>query len=462
MQPILKELRPTLALALPIMLGMVAHMLVELTDCWMLGHYTTLDLASASLGARFVILILYVGIGFGQAVSALASGALGRGNPARAQALYRMGAWSTFAFAGVCFVGALFILPVYDHLGQPEIVAGYAKPYSILLAASCIPALFFQTLRNYYESLNRPWTPFLFLAAMVGLNVFFNWVFIFGNLGAPALGVVGAGYATLIARTALALVFWAWAHAKSQPLAQRARTTFPWDGLPEMVKIAATSGLAMVATSAAYIIGSLWMGTFGAQVISANRIVGIIDETLFMAPLGVAYALTVRLGHARGEGNFTKVENIYRGGIWLVAVFAGVVSVATVIWGRQLLGVFSPDPATIAVGFPFLIIASLFRIFDELSTLCVGALRGLVDVVIPAVIHIGTHWLVALPVAWWLCFNAGLGPTGVWWGYCAGIVLSGILLLWRTRHTIARLTQGGFPPNRRPLPAVEPTPQMGE
>jgi MATE family multidrug resistance protein len=84
-----------------------------------------------------------------------------------------------------------------------------------------------------------------------------------------------------------------------------------------------------------------------------------------------------------------------------------------------------------------------------------------VDVVIPAGIHIGTHWFVALPVAWWLCFKAGLGPTGVWWGYCAGIVLSGIFLLLRGRTTIGALARRGFPTRRDTLPAVEPVPPMG-
>jgi len=428
---ILSELPATLKLALPIGLGMLGHMLIQLTDTMMLGHYSTLDLASSAFGSSLVIMILYLGIGFGQSVSALSSRALGSGDSSKAYGVYRLAAWSAFVFSILAVCVALLILPLYDHLGQPELVAANAKPYSILLAFSFIPTLIFQTLRNYYEALRRAWVPFLFLIITVVSNIFFNYVLIFGKFGFPPMGIIGSGIGTVLARTFTAVLFMIFAHAKTEVIGRAPKAALAWDQFGGIMKITLGAGLGMTTMMLAYLLGGLWIGTMGTNPLAANRIVGMIDGTLYMLWLGIAIALTNRIGHALGEGNFGRIRAIYRGGLLAMSV-VGFSLVLFICFGNQtIISAFTSNPETALVARTLLTVAAGFLFFDQLNGVVMGALKGLADVAKPAMIYFVIYWLFAMPLGYYLAFGLGMGAVGVWLGYSAGIIPTALSLLVR-------------------------------
>ncbi len=429
---LLKEIPKTWHLALPIALGMVGHSLVQLTDALMLGHYRTLDLAAAAFGGMMVVLILFGGLGIGQAVSALASQALGAGKNERARGILYLGLWTAFVYSAAGVVLTLGLMPVFDWMRQEAAVAALAKPYALWVALSFIPALNFQTLRNYYEALNKPWVPFAFMLALLGLNIFLNWVFIYGKLGAPELGVTGAGVATFLARTIIAAGLFLHSKKPQGVLAKPFdRKGVPLELLGTQLRMAASSGAQIVVSDLAFIVGGIWIGTLGASALAANRIVGMIDAAIYMIPVGLSYAMANRVGRAYGAGNLELARVIYRGGVLLALLFCAAASAGMIVFREQIFALFSGDPQIQTIGVSLLLIAALFRVFDGVDCVSIGALRGLGDVVVPAGAYMGLFWLVAMPLAWVLGFDWQLGAEGVWWGYCSGIMLSGLFMVGR-------------------------------
>ncbi len=430
----LKEIPATVKLAAPIALGMLSHMILQLTDTLMLGHYGTHELAAASLANGFVIIILLAGFGFGQAVSALSSQALGEKDERIALGIYHLSSIATLVYGVLAVIFIAAILPLFDHLGQDPRVAALAKPFALLITLSFIPGLLFQTARNYYETLKRPWITFAYMALVVALNIFFNWVFIFGKFGAPALGIVGSGLGTLLARLVMAAIFFIHAHMPGQPLCQRERVkirNIPFNMLPKILAIAGNTSLQAIATNLAYLLGSLWVGMAGFAGLAGQRIVGTMDATLYMLPLGISYALSARIGRAKGEDNFVLARTIYRGGFWITVVFCGAASLLMFIFRRPLVGAFTTDPPTIAIAVNLAMISCVFRVFDGLDCVTIASLRALGDIVVPSIIYLGLYWLLAMPLGYYLAFVRRMGAAGVWWGYTAAIVLMGAFMVAR-------------------------------
>lgn len=442
MRAVLREIPATLKLAVPISLGMLSHMLVQLTDTMLLGHYGTNELAAAAFSGSVVLLILYVGLGFGQGISVLASQALGAGEPTRARGVYHLGAMSGFLYAAAGVLLTLCVLPAFDHMGQPEVVAALGKPFALLIALSFIPTILFQNLRTYYEALKRPWVPFMYMLSLLVVNVFFNWVLIFGKFGFPELGIIGSGLGTLLARTVVAVAFFVHAHRPNEALAAKVkRGTLPWKLFPKLLTIAGAHGLQMIVTMLAYVVGGLWVGHLGAQAIAANRIIGTWDATLFMIPLGLGSALSVRIGRAKGAGHVGQAQVIYRGGFWLTCLFCGVVALGMVSFPTQIIDWFTGDALTASVAHQLILVAALFFLFDNLASITLSSLRGLGDVVVPALTYLGIYWVIAMPLIWWMLFRWHWGAVSVWWGYCLAIVLGACFLMWR----FGRVTRLGAP-----------------
>lgn len=434
----LREFPETFRLAIPISLGMLSHMLIQLTDTLLLGHYGTAELAASAFAGSIVMLILYMGLGFGQAISVLSSRFLGAGNPRHARNIYSIASWEGFIFACLGVLFTLAILPTFDVMGQPPLVVALSKPFAILIAISFIPTILFQNLRNYYESLKRPWIPFASMIILLVLNIFFNWILIFGCFGLPAMGIIGSGLGTLLARGITFLVLFGFAHIAGQPLAGKyiverpvTNSWLPWQDFWNILKIAFTGGAQIVISMLAYVVGGIWIGTLGTEAIAANRIVGIIDNLIYMIPLGIGSALCVRVAHAHGEGNLVKVLNIYRSGFFITLIFCALISASLILFGDTLTGGFTQDGQTLSIARHLILIAAIFCPFDNLTGITLNALRGIGDILTPATLYLGIYWLVAIPLVYAFIFNFHWGAAGGWWGYCIGIILSSIVLFGR-------------------------------
>jgi MATE family multidrug resistance protein len=428
----LRELRPTLRLAAPITAGQVGQMLMGVADTVMVGHVGTLALAACAFGNNVLMIIAVTGFGVLTAVSIRVSHAHGAGlAPAMARAYY--GGVGLSVIGGVlCAVGTHLVYPLFHHLGQAPGVVEAARTYTIIVAWSLIPAWLTATARNYLESQSRPWPAFWIMFGGVLLNVFLNWVLIFGNLGAPELGLAGAGWATLISRivTFVAMTWFVLA-AGSAPIEGWKPDLGWWREQGALLKLGIPTGLQLLSEVGAFAVAALLIGRLGAVPLAAHQIALTCASTTFMVPLGVAMASTVRVGQALGSGRINLLRPI-GAGAWSVGLVAmAAFSIVLITSGQAIARAFVGDPAVIAIAARLLVIAGIFQLVDGVQVIGSGLLRGLRDTKAPMWITLAAYWGIALPCGSWLAFGRGQGAAGMWIGLAWGLLVAAILLVVR-------------------------------
>lgn len=434
MQPsIFQQNRKTLALASPIIAGHVGQMLMGWTDTLMVGRVGTVPLAACAFANTLISVAAVFGFGILSAVAVRSSQAFGAGRgtaSAHHAGLLLGGALGIFLL--VCLLSLLPALPVF---GQPPEVNAHAAGYLVLTAVSLVPVMLLTAEKSFAESLARPWMPFWIVLGGVALNVALNWVFIFGKLGAPELGLTGAGLATLLARIS---VFGALAFQLRRDAYFRPYLDLRGNGkegvraeLAAQLKLGLPAGFQLLAEITAFASASLMMGWIGVNALAAHQIAITCAATTFMVPLGIGMAVTVRVGRALGAGELEQVRPIAFGGLGMGMGVMTASAVAFLLFPDTIAGWFVSDAAVCGVAAALLVVAGFFQIMDGAQILMMNALRGLADVRVPLVIAVGAYWFAALPASYFLAFRTGLGPEGIWIGLALGLLTASVALTWR-------------------------------
>ena len=440
MQRHLKEAFVTLALALPIIVGQVSQMLMGVIDSVMVGHVGTVPLAASAFASGVFTLFFMIGIGLLMPVAVLASREHGAGNDAAGAVWLKHGGALALIAGAVEIVAMLGMAPGFHHLGQPPEVLAVVNPFYTLITFSLVPTLLFQVLRQFAEALGRPWIPMAIMLGGVALNIILNWVLIYGYLGSPALGLTGAGWATLVSRVAVLVVIYAWLRR-----APAFRRVWPdtWlgelkgDRFREMLRIGVPASVMLLFEAGAFVSATVMMGWLGAAALAAHQIALSCAAFTFMVPLGISMAVSMRLGKAVGEGRTTALRSIGFGAIGMACVFMSLTAVFFMLAGSWLARGFVDDPTVVTLATRLLIVAAIFQLFDGIQVVGSGALRGLADVKIPAGITFVAYWLLAIPGGYALGLHTSLGPVGIWIGLASGLAVSAVLLTLR----LARLTR---------------------
>jgi MATE family multidrug resistance protein len=310
------------------------------------------------------------------------------------------------------------------------------RPFFLLVSGSLVPALIFQVERQFAESVGRAWGPMIIIVLDVGLNAFCNWVLVFGHLGFPALGLVGSGCSTLLARGFALLAVLIWLRF-SPGFASIHRA--PWSGWERarfvgLLRLGVPAGVTLLFETGAFGATALMMGWLGAVPLAAHQLALSCAALTFMLPLGISLAVSLRISRAHGQGRTSAVRAIGLG-----ALLAGLVVMACLAWiyafaggliARSLSSV--PEVSTLAT--QLLLVAAVFQVFDGAQVIGVGALRGLTDVRVPAALTFAAYWLLALPLGYVLAFHTALGPRGLWLGLAAGLAAAAFSLVSRFLH----------------------------
>jgi MATE family multidrug resistance protein len=445
------ESRPTLALGMPIMAGMVSQMLMGLADTVMVGQVGVVPLAASAFVNAVAHLPLVFGLGLLTSIAVLTSQAHGARRPDEAGEIWRHGLMLSIA-TGLLSALLLFAAhPFLGFLGQPPEVVAEAKPYLLLFGASMFPALVAHGCKQFSEALKHPWAPTFALLGGVLLNVFLNWILIYGNWGAPAMGLRGAGWATLIARTVMVLVLLVYvlrapALRAFQPA--RWRTAFDRDRFQRLFTVGWPVGVQHFFEVSAFVFAAIMMGWISADAIAAHQIAITCAAMTFMLALGIATAVCIRVGHAFGAAQYTRMRRIGFGGVALAAGMMGVFGVVFMLAGKPIAGLFIASPTVVSLTAQLLIVAAVFQVADGVQVVSISALRGLADVRVPALIAVLAYWFLALPIGSALAFLAHHGAVGIWIGLALGLGAAACGLLWRFHRRTGRA---------RDLRAAEPT-----
>lgn len=428
------ELGRTLALAAPVIAGNIAQMLMGLVDAAMAGRLGVTPLAACSFAGNVLLVPFVFGLGFLGGVTVSVARHFGAGRRFEAGGALSHGLALSVALGAGLAALSLGLMPFLGMFGQPPEVVAESLGYYALVAVSIPFALVSFCGKYFAEAVARPWPVFFITLAAVGLNALLNWALIFGTPLTPPLGLTGAGLATLLARAASAAAVLLLVRA--DPVCREfapARLAGSYDrrvfgalwalGLPAAFQLVAECG--------AFMFAGIMMGWMGAVAIAAHQIAISCASTTFMIPLGVSFALSVRLGALDGAGA-RRLLAPAAGGAFLFS--AGVMALAACVFfvfGRPIALLFIGDEAVVEAAAGLLAIAGVFQIFDGIQVTAAGGLRGLHDVRFAAVSSFAAYWAVALPAGWALAFPLGGGPAGVWWGLCAALGLMALALLAR-------------------------------
>jgi MATE family multidrug resistance protein len=420
------ESRLSLRLAVPLMIGQLSQMLMGVVDTLMVGKLGVTELAALTFANSLFHVPFVFGIGLLSAVSVFSSNARGADDPAKARSSCLDGLWMSLSFGLILFGVAWLVSMRLEWFRQPPEVVASMVVYFRILMASMVPALASIALKNHADAMNRPWPPFWIFLGGVLLNVFLNWLLIFGNLGFPKMGFEGAAWATLMARTAILVAMLVWLkHAGFNDWVPASWLRWgTWAGMKKLMTIGAPASLQMLSEVGAFSLTGLIMGRFGREAMAAHQIAITLAGVSFMVPLGLSMALTVRVGEAHGAGESQRLSPIVRSGWFLLLVYGLVAAAGFLFFGRAMALAFTPSEEVVGIAVSMLMIVGIFQVFDGLQVGSSSMLRGLHDARVPALIGFVAYWVAGLPVAAWLAFPLGLGAPGVWWGLAAGLFVA--------------------------------------
>ncbi|MEM7385248.1 MAG: MATE family efflux transporter [Verrucomicrobiota bacterium] len=434
---LVSEGRQSLILAFPLIAGLVSQMLIGVADTLMIGRLGEVPLAAATFSINLIHLPFMFGIGMAIAVSVRVSQARGAENPIEARAALRHGLLLTLGIGALTVLLAAGWVPLFPLFQQKPEVIEAAPAYFMIIAVSMIPGMGSVALKSYFDAMNRPWPAFWVTLGGVVLNIFLNWVFIYGNLGAPRMELEGAGLATVLARSATLIGLIVLCHSMPELKEWVPRNWLrkpDWMALRHLIKIGWPTSIQIFAEVSAFVAASIVIGTISVAALAAHQVAITCVATVFMIPLGLSQALTVRIGETWGAGQYERWRPIVING-WCIGIFVTLFSTLTfVLFRNEIAHQFlpkDPEPAKVAAG--LLLVAAAFQLADALQVVSAGALRGLNDVKAPAWIAFVAYWVISLPLGYYLAFHREMGVNGIWWGLTVGLSITAAALgrrLW--------------------------------
>jgi MATE family multidrug resistance protein len=437
--PSRSDYRALLDLAVPIVTVQVGMHFMGVVDALMVGRLSAAGLGAVALGNLFSMAITILAQGILQAVDPIVSQGVGAGDrPAIARGIQR----------GLVLAVLLTVPAAVLHLGagaflrlarQPAEIVPLADAYVRALIPGILAALVFSVGRQSLQAMGhlRP-----ILACMVIgnlLNALLNWVFIFGNLGAPALGVEGSGIATSSARWLMLLALLWIARADYLPhLRPWHRDSTAIDALGRLLRLGLPIGLQWELELGAFGLAALLAGVFGTVQVAGHEIAINIAALTYMVPLGVSVAASVRVGQAVGREDMADARRQAVAAMVVGAGFMSLMAIVLLSAPAFFARLYTSDPQVIAVAAQLIPLAGLFQVFDGTQVTAIGALRGTGDTRTPFLVNLMGYWAIGIPVSLLLGFTAGMQTVGVWWGLVVGLAVVAVILVIRLRRTFSR------------------------
>ena len=435
------ELAALLRLATPLVGANLLQMAIAAVDVVFVARLGAVDLAAATLGAFLFNLLSYALIGLTGAAAPLIAAELGR----RAHAVrevrrsFRMALWVGL----LCSIPVMLLLwqgeALFRLFGQDADVAARAGHFLRVVLAAVPLAVAAGVMRTTAAALGRPSWTFLVTGVALAIDIVGNWAFVFGRLGAPAMGLAGSALANLLAFAVMLLVY-GLILMRDRRLRRFRLLGRWWRADPARMRDIFRLGLPIMALwlleGGLFGGAAVLMGLIGVAEVAAHAIALNIAAFAFQLPFGIAQAATIRVGLAFGAGDRRWVARA--GNVALVLGIGVMAATALIIWTapRLLIGAYiEPDlPANAAVAAlaeRFLAVAAVFQLADGAQAVAAGVLRGLQDTRVPMLIAVFGYWVVGFGSSVALGFFTPLAGTGVWWGLAAGLLVVALLLVAR-------------------------------
>jgi len=439
-----------LRLAGPVILAEIGWMSMGIVDTIMVGPLGPAAIGASGMSNSIFFAVAVFGMGVMLGLDALVATSYGAGRLDDCKRWLHHGILVALIVAPTIMLIFYAALTTTAHWGLHPSVRAQAQPYMAILGLGAVPLLLYATFRRYLQGIHavRPVMTALVTANLV--NVFGNWVLIWGHLGLPELGINGSAWATVAARTYMA-AFLGLAIAREHRKRDGAHPPFVFEwarvrrlltfGLPAASQVTLEVGVFAAVSALA---GTLDPVSLGAHQIALN-----IAALAFMVPLGLASAAAVRVGHAVGAADGRRAVQAGWTALAVGAIITGSVGVLLIVAPTPMLRAFTDDRQLLSIGVRLLSIAAVFQLFDGTQAVATGVLRGVGDTRTPMAVNVIGHWAFGLPVGWWLCFRRGWGVVGLWVGLSIGLIFVAAVLTVAWHRQSRRFV---LPPT--PVPAL--------
>jgi MATE family multidrug resistance protein len=410
----------------------------------MAGHLGETALAASALASNLNYIPYVFGIGVVGAIAVYQSQDNGAGVGESAPAILRHGMVLAVAISVVAAIGSHAAADFIPLLGSSAAVSAEAREFFILMSWSMVPGLAFHALRGHRDSQHQPWISLAWLSVGILANIFFNWLWMFGHWGFPALGLAGAGWATLAARLIMLLGLW-WTPGRGE---------VRWaDGLQfavfrRLLKTGWPAGLHSLSEVGIFAVVPVMAGWINATAQAAHQVAISTASAAFMLPLGLGIAAGIRVGEAYGAKDPRKVQAVGLGALILGGLIMAVYGLGMILLRPLLMQTYGvAGTETAALASTLLIFAAVWAPFDGVQVVAAYLLRSVNRAAWASWSVFIVYWLFCLPLALALAFPAGfrlfglpvgvwgLGAVGIWIALATGLILVSLAMAWKFRRT---------------------------
>jgi MATE family multidrug resistance protein len=446
LQTLRTEVRPTLQLALPLVLAELGWMSMTIVDTMMVGRLpdSAVAMGAVSLGSGIFMVLALFGEGLLLGLDTLVAQAFGAGKREDCHRSLINGVYLSIALTPFLAAPVWLMERFLTAIHVDANVLSQTIPYTKALAVGLFPLLLYFAVRRCLQAMNmvRP-VAFALVTANI-INAVFNWILIYGKWGAPAMGTVGSGWSTAIARVYMAGVLIAylfWYDRKHRTELLKTPVDIDLRRIKQLIALGIPAAMQFTLESGVFATVTALIARLGAIPLATHQIALNTVAFTYMVPLGIASAAAVRVGQALGRRDPRGASAAGGTAIFVGAAFMTLAGIVLVIVPRWIARIYTTDELVIRSTAALLAAGAAFQLFDGIQSVATGALRGAGDTRTPMLCHFTAYWIIGLPLGAWLCFRRGWGALGLWIGLSLALILIGIVLLVVWRRKVRQLIE---------------------
>ena len=438
-----KEFSYNLKLSTPVILGLLGHTLVGMIDNIMVGKLDPINLAAVSLGNSYIFVAMSLGIGFSAAITPIVAEAHSERNNEKLKTSFING-FILCLFLGIFLYGSILLLKgTLIYLDQPQEVVRLALPYIDIVAISLIPLLLFQALKQFVDGLSKTIYPMYATVLANIINVIINYILIFGMLGFPKLGIIGAAIGTLISRFIMfSFLFYMLMNKEIiyDYISDLKSFVYNRFMIKKILSLGFPTSLQMFFEVGLFT-SAIWLsGLLGEIPQSANQIVLNISSMTFMVASGLSVSAAIRAGNQKGLKNYKELKRISLSILLLGICFASIFSLVIYLLRDYLPYIYIDinnqenyfeNIRIVSIASKLFIIVAIFQLVDSAQVIVLGTLRGMQDVKIPTIIVFIAYWIIGFPISFILGDESLMAESGIWIGLLSGLTFSSLFLYLR-------------------------------
>ena len=428
-----------LKLGIPIVIGQLGMIVLGFADTLMIGHHSTEDLAAASFVNNMFNLVIIFATGFSYGLTPIVGSLFGSGKQEAVGRTLKNALWAN-GLMGILLTALMTLLYANLHrLGQPEELLPLMRPYYLVLLASLIPAMLFNAFKQFADGITDTQTPMWLLIGGNALNILGNWMLIYGHLGFPEMGLLGAGIATLSSRIIILLIFIGIFLVSKRYHIYRASFLQGKLNKPDFLqlnKLGWPVALQMGMETASFSLATIMVGWLGAIALAAHQVMMTVGQLGYMMYYGMAAAVAVRVSNFHGQKDTEAVHHASSAGFHLILLMAIMVSVPLFLLRHQIGGWFTDNAEVTLMVASLIVPFIIYQFGDGMQCNYSNALRGIADVKPVMYIAFIAYFIISLPAGYLFGFVFDWGLTGIWLSFPFGLTSAGLMFYFRFRKQI--------------------------